>query len=224
MIRTLLSIAVVGALAFSAEAGTLVTNIDDVSYWVGSGENRAVMIIDWQDNKNAPGETAGEALAWGYRWPVGETRTGQQMLEAIALADPRLFLQLDHFGGAPAVFGLAYDLDGDGGTFTFDTVNEQGSASDSDDHFAEGWEVNGFWWYKIGRSASAQRPGWKDSTSGFATRALTNNSWDAWVFSTDPDNFVVPDPSVALAVVPEPSTAALFACGGLLAVRRRPRR
>lgn len=224
MIRTSLRIALVWLVsAFASEAGTIVQNISDISYWVGSGENRAVLIIDWEDGKNVSGEIAGEALAWGYQWPASEMRTGKEMLEAIAAADPRLevYIQTRSFG--PIVFGMAHDLDGDGGTFTFDPFEEAGGASDPNDHFAEGWEQNGFWGYKVGTTTSQQRPSWRDASEGFATRALTNNSWDAWVFSSDLDDFSIASPSPALAVIPEPSCAALLVGGGLLLLRRRAR-
>lgn len=208
--------------AIAAQAGTLVQNISDVSYWVGSGENQAVLIIDWQDGKNAPGQTAGEAMAWGYRWSAGQTPTGKDMLEAIAAADTRLELYIDYRSFGPIVFGLGYDLDGDGGTFTFDTWDEAGSASDPNDHFAEGW-ATGFWWYKVGQSSSSSLPVWTDAMEGFGTRKLQNNSWEAWVFSNDPDEFDVPAPSVALAAVPEPSAAALLVFGAVFLFRRRSR-
>lgn len=209
--------------ALTIQAGTLVQNFSDVSYWVGSGENQTVLIIDWQDGKNAPGQTAGEAIAWGFRWSAGQNPTGKDMLEAIAAADPRLELRLVYRSFGPIVFGLGYDLDGDGGSFTFDPMYEQGGASDPNDHFAEGWAEAGFWWYKVGKTASSSLPGWMDATEGFATRRLQNNGWEAWVFSNDIDEFDVPDPSIALAAVPEPSSAALLVCGAVFLIRRRSR-
>src|SRR5690349_17443396 len=95
--------------AVTSLGATVVGNISDVSYWVGSGANQAVLIIDWQDGKNAPGQSTGQALAWGYRWPVGQTRTGLQMLLDIAAADSRLVIDTMYSGRF--VFGIGYDLD-----------------------------------------------------------------------------------------------------------------
>jgi hypothetical protein len=217
--RAFAGLAVWLSCSLTAAAGTIVTNIDDVSYWVGSGPNRAVLIIDWQDGKNAPGETAGQALAWGFRW-TGATATGEDMMRAIAAADPRLFIDVMDFGGFGLVFGLAYDLDGDGGNFTFDPEQENGFASDPDDHFREGFVENGFWGYKNGQSTGAL-PSFADASFGFSQRTLSNGSWDAWVFSIEVDPpFTIPQVSPALAAVPEPSSAALLTLGGLLGLRR----
>jgi hypothetical protein len=199
---------------------TAVQSLDQIQYWAGSGENRAAMIIDWSDGKALPGETLGEALIWGYRWPVGETRTGQQMLQAIADADPRLFLRVDTRSYGQIVFGIGYDLDGDGGGFTFDPATENGGASDLDDHFAEGWEVDGYWGYKLG-GPSTMLPPFSESGTGFSSRSLSNNSWDAWVF-TSFDLPGIPNPDQPLAAaIPEPTTASLLACGALLCFKRR---
>lgn len=232
MIRNLL-IGLAGWLAVSVSslAATIVNNLSDVSYWVGSGQNQAVLIIDWQDGKVPPGVSGGQnlSLAWGFRWPAGETRTGEQMLLEIAAADPRLVVDLMYFGTQGLVFGIGYDLDGDGGTFTFDQWSEDGSASDPHDHFAEGLEENGFWGYKTGQSTGT-RPVFSEpeGQNGFKLaafdRVLSNGSWDAWVFSDNPSPpFPIPEVSPALAVVPEPSAALLLGAAGLAFAGRRRR-
>lgn len=231
MIRTL----ILGILAWvtvvpASVGATFVGSMADISYWVGSGENQAVLIIDWQDGKNAPGQSAGQAIAWGYRWPSGQTRTGMQMLLDIAAADPRLVVDTMHAG--LFLFGIGYDLDGDGGTFTFAQWEENGSASDPDDHFREGIEVNGFWGYKTGETNGTALPTFAEpeGENGFKlaafNRNLVNGSWDAWVFSDFPlPPYPIPDVSPALAAVPEPSMALVLGTGGLaLAGLRRRRR
>ena len=54
------------ALAFS---------ISNLEYWVGSGSNRAALVVDWHD------ESRPHALAWGYRWD-GQAR-GLDMWQAV---------------------------------------------------------------------------------------------------------------------------------------------
>ena len=210
-------------LQAGAQAG-LVGTMDDVLFWTGSGSNRAVLVIDWNDGKAAPGSEFGESLAWGFRWPTGEARTGEQLVRAIDLADPRLDVAFDNHGGT-TMFGVGYDLDGDGGTYTFDRADEDGTATDSDDHFAEGWFNNGFWGYLKGSVSGNTRPAFTESTGPFYNRILTNGSWDAWSFTTDvdgTDGFFIPSPGVPLAAIPEPSTTLLLLLsGGLAAVRRR---
>ena len=47
---------------------------DDIEFWVGTGANRAALVIDWLENSNEP-----PALVWGYRW--NGTATGRDMLK-----------------------------------------------------------------------------------------------------------------------------------------------
>jgi TPR-repeat-containing protein cell-adhesion domain protein (fragment) len=87
---------------------------DNIEFWVGEGENRAALIVDWYDD----GETA---MVWGFRWN-GEA-TGLDMIKAIAKADPRFLLltQLTNLGNTIAGLGysssqqdinITYDLEG----------------------------------------------------------------------------------------------------------------
>lgn len=54
----------------------------DVTFWVGTGSQQAVLVIDFNDS------LANECLAWGYRFD--DTVTAEQMLSDIATADPGL--------------------------------------------------------------------------------------------------------------------------------------
>lgn len=54
----------------------------DVTYWVGTGMNSAVLVIDFQDGSGT------DSYAWGYRFDG--TTDGQTMMNAIAAADPLL--------------------------------------------------------------------------------------------------------------------------------------
>ena len=38
-------------------------SFDDIQYWVGTGANRAALVIDWSDTSTQPA-----ALVWGFRW------------------------------------------------------------------------------------------------------------------------------------------------------------
>jgi hypothetical protein len=208
--------------AASAQGAAIVDEISDVQYWVGSGENQAVVIVDWQDSKTLPVDPLGQALVWGYRWPTGETRQGIDALVAIDAADPRLEFKFLPFGGfGQLLFGAYYDLDGDGGTPTFNTTAETGSASDADDHFREGYRINGFWGYLNGATAGPNLPSWNESGTGAAQRTLSDGSWDGWVFSEDLVDFSIPNPAIAAAAVavPEP-TLVPIALGLFLGISR----
>jgi hypothetical protein len=208
----------------SADGAALVDQIVDVQYWVGTGENQAVVIIDWQDSKTLPVDSLGQALAWGYRWPAGEMRKGLDALTAIDAADPRLEFKFLPFGGfGQLLFGAYYDLDGDGGVPTFNTTAETGSASDADDHFREGYRFNGFWGYLNGSTVGQNIPAWNESGTGAAQRSLTDGSWDAWVFSEDLVEFSIPNPvNAAAALVPEPTLVPIAL--GLFLCFSRPRK
>jgi hypothetical protein len=88
--------------------------LDDIQFWTGSGTNRAALVIHWsapevRDSTTVPNPIANKSLAWGFRW--NGTANGDDLLDAIAAADPRLFV----LASAPsasgrAIFGLGYDL------------------------------------------------------------------------------------------------------------------
>ena len=217
------ALAILAALLVSTAAGAVVDDFSDVQMWTGTGENSAVMIIDWQDGKRLPGEPVlGQALAWGFRWPAGQVRKGRDMLLAIDAADSRLQIRIDTRSLGQIVFGAFYDLDGDGGTATFDTTEAtSGGASDPDDHFKQGWLFDGFWGYRTGAVVGPTIPGWNVAGSGFASRTLANGSWDAWVFSDDLVTFNIPNPVPSAPAVPEPGTVALSLAGAALVMRRR---
>jgi hypothetical protein len=164
---------------------------DEVQFWVGTGANRAALVIDWVETSPNP-----PALAWGYRWD-GAAR-GSDMLRAIIAADDRLFAKL---GGSPsnpnAVYGIGYDADGDGqfalddGTtfdddgIAFTSPPDLATSVDSDDYYAEGW-FTGFWHYGVEAPAGSNPYGgsnWSDIQVGMAGRTLVDGSWDSWTFS-----------------------------------------
>ena len=103
---------------------------DDIKFWVGEGENKAALVVDWYYDDET-------AMVWGFRWN-GEA-TGLDMIKAIAKADPSfLFLtQLTNLGNTIAGLGYAssrqkikitYDLEGVKNdpkiNFKFDKPNE----------------------------------------------------------------------------------------------------
>src|SRR3954465_10393847 len=75
------------ASVFAVQAHAFAFSFDDITYWVGSGSNRASLAIDWQQGSSQPA-----SLVWGYRWDG--IATGAQMLSAIVAEDPRLFAKL----------------------------------------------------------------------------------------------------------------------------------
>ncbi len=191
-------------------------NFDDIIYWVGEGENRAALVIDWWDGK------APESLAWGYRWD-GDA-TGVNMLAAIAGSgfggyggpysgdlegdDTRLYAVLEYYDmfDAYIVYGFGYDLDNDG-------------SIGFGDHFHEGW-LDGYWSYWLSDGDSA----WGYSGVGISGRELADGSWDGWSFSDDAVFGSGGPPRTPVgAPVPVPAAVWLLGSGliGLIGLRRK---
>jgi hypothetical protein len=70
--------------------------MDNVIFWTGSGSNRSVLVIDFND------QTSQECLAWGYRFDGA--KTAQDMLTEIAGNDPDLTIVLN----AGWIFDIIY--------------------------------------------------------------------------------------------------------------------
>lgn len=85
--------------------------LDEVHFWVGEGENRAMVVLDW-------GAVGGEALAWGVRW--NGVRTVGDALKAMDREDGRLRIGFSSVG---EVLVAGYDV-GDEGWFSW--MDEEG--------------------------------------------------------------------------------------------------
>jgi hypothetical protein len=69
--------------AFAVMAQAAALSFDAIKYWVGSGTNKAALVVQWNDDKSPT------ALAWGYRWDG--SKTAYDMIDDIAKTDPRFF-------------------------------------------------------------------------------------------------------------------------------------
>ena len=201
-----------GLCGLAASASAQMFGLSNIQNWTGTGSNQAALVIDWNDGKGP------ESIAWGFRW--NGTATGLDMFRAIDLADPRLAL----FPGTDPtfgtfVYGIGYDLNGNGGTFTPGTPrsNETGGASDPGDHYAEGF-FSKYWAYYNSDTGSPYGGGgaWAFGDNGAAGRTLVNGSWDGYSISDanfDASNPGFPSP----AAVPEPAAGLRLACGAVAA-------
>ncbi|BBO86544.1 hypothetical protein DSCO28_71100 [Desulfosarcina ovata subsp. sediminis] len=205
-------------------------DFDDITYWVGEGENQAAFVVDWWDGKEP------ECLVWGYRWD-GEA-TGEDMIVALvgngtassgtyaggfSGADSRLYATLVYYSGLGyALTGLGYDLDNDG--FEYDPGAEPGETgypADIDDHYVEGW-YSGYWSYWLSDNDSD----WSYSGYGLSNRTLSDGSWDGWSFSNTAAmgaGSAPPTPTAAEAPVPIPGAIWLLGGGliGIIGMRRK---
>lgn len=130
-----------------------VSSFDDIKLWAGDGKaasKRAALVLQWNVS-NGQGGYRPFTRVWGYGWNSGAP-TGYDMLQAVIEMDNRLGYQEE----ASTVFGLFYDVDGDGGDFAPGTPgvwgvssDEDGVPSDGDDFFLSGWVSSGFWEYYV---------------------------------------------------------------------------
>ncbi|WP_155325814.1 hypothetical protein [Desulfosarcina ovata] len=193
-------------------------DFEDITFWVGEGENQAAFVVQWSDGDDTT------CLAWGYRWD-GDARA-EDMIVALAGsgstdggrypgdldgADNRLYVSLHWWSdyNAYTLSGLGYDLDNDG--FATD---------DPDDLYMSGW-TSGYWSYWLSDDGSE----WDYSGVGLSGRVLSDGSWDGWNFSgggygsgEGPGT-----PVAAQAPVPVLATVWLLGSGllGLVGIRRR---
>ena len=211
-------LAVVGAGVFglTGNASAQMLGFSSIQNWTGSGSNEAALVIDWHDGKTP------ESLVWGYRF--NGMSTGLQMIQAIDAADPRLAVFYAYGGGF--IYGIGYDLNNNGGTFTpgtpgFDdngNSTEIGSASDPNDHYAEG-SFSKFWGYDLSAGSPYGGGGtWTESNLGAGSQPLINGDWNGYSLSYDETNFTIPDPGFPTPAAPVPEPSALLSVASALAV------
>lgn len=183
---------------------------DDIQNWTGEGENRAALVIQWNDDREQ------YALVFGYRWDG--LATGADMIKAVVKNNPRLYTLMQYTNvssptdpnGGYTINGFGWDADNDGDITLIDTGNgdqiytsedgffkhprgynpEVGGSSDYDydnwkagddgDFWGAGWYIS-YWSYWVGEGEHPSSLSY--SGWGASGRVLENNSWDGWNFS-----------------------------------------
>lgn len=177
-----------------------VTTLEDIDFWVGTGDNRAGFVLDWDYTSSID-----EALVWGYRWDG--VATGQDMLLAILTEDNRLYAKLNAPGNLGiALYGWGYDQNNNGqfGLSDYSFFNADGitlsgppdlppedpenppptaQPTDPADDYNEGW-YTGFWSYNNAIGDPFDGGSWSISDIGVFNRGLSDGDWDAWSFSS----------------------------------------
>lgn len=169
-----------------ASQAQLVTNVNDITFWVGSGTNWSVLVLDFKDGGPK------QAFAWGYRYN-DPAPSGATMLFAIAAADPNL--NLAYSGTAQSnLFLTRIDY------FDGNTTHSQLNGDFDVDQRYWGYQVTGGTVYDFtegpidldatGPAGSAAAPsewlnspcGASDESFGSPGRFIAPMSWDVWVF------------------------------------------
>ncbi|MDN4754498.1 hypothetical protein QYZ87_08175 [Porphyromonadaceae bacterium W3.11] len=184
--------------ADTSEGGDPHFSMNDIKFWVGEGENRAALVIEWHDDKHP------DALVWGYRWD-GE-KTGIDMIKAIVEADPRLSVVIGKaFGGLNVVGGIGYQFkitsprayvllngeklanNGNGTTFVESAKDfDKYTFSDPQGHWKSGFYTKGYWVYY---SKDNRLDSWSYSQVVFGLRDLEDGCWDGWSFQDGMESF-----------------------------------
>ena len=97
---------------------TSAVSLDDIQFWIGSGTNRAALVIEWSTPESlnystVPAPLADKSLVWGYRF--NGTATAAQMFQSIVASDPRLYALgvIDpHYG--LGIYGIGFHFAGGG--------------------------------------------------------------------------------------------------------------
>ena len=187
--------ATVAARIQKAAKAVASTGIDfsKIERWAGEGDCKAALAIKWADGQND-----GKTLVWGYRWKSSEKKTGEDLIRAVAKADPAFYVLAQSgtsFGTAFGGFG--YDIDGNrhvtvttlenevyprnGIVYVSSSEFDNCGATDIDnDAWNSGWNY-GYWSYNVAEKAE-DALGW--SNTGASGRVLTDGCVDAWVFTS----------------------------------------
>jgi hypothetical protein len=167
----------------------LVTNVNDISFWVGSGTNWSVLVLDFQDGGQK------QAFAWGYRYN-DPAPSGAHMLLAIDAADPNLDLV---FTGTARSNLFLTTINYFDGHIRHSRVNGENATEESYPYW--GYQVTGGIVHDFtelesidlditGPAGGAAAPaewliapcGASDESFGAPGRFIAPMSWDVWVF------------------------------------------
>lgn len=186
--------ATVAARIQKAAKAVASTGIDfsKIERWAGEGDCKAALAIKWADGQND-----GKTLVWGYRWKSSEKKTGEDLVRAVAKADPAFYVIAQSGTSFGTTFGgFGYDIDGNrhvtvttpknevyprnGIVYVSSSVFDNCSATDiTNDAWNSGWN-KGFWSYNV---ADKAEDALGFSGTGASGRVLTDGCVDAWVFS-----------------------------------------
>lgn len=194
-----------------------VNSFDDIQYWIGSGANRAALVLQWNDG------IAPVAFAWGYRWDGAAT--GLDMLRAIAGttriedpagdpvgsgagADSRLSLGLVEYSFGLSVLSLEYWPRVGPVRTRSDWFNGYWEYLIRGGHFAyDDWETGDMALYEVAGSGLYDPQAWTSSPIGAGERPLLHGAWDAYSFAPRSQPRPVEQPVAAGLPVPEVSCA-----------------
>ena len=188
-------------------------SFDNIQVWVGEGEKRAAIVIQFNTGK----ENDTNALVFGYRW--NGTKYGSDAILEIAKSDPRFYCLTAWGSYGYSIGGFGWDADEDGEIFlkygdetvslidgNYECASEYDydnyTAGDEDDFTQWGW-FSGYWSYYISSDTPANLT---YSGVGASGRELTDGCWDGWNWNNYSDDTVWKPFVAAPAAIPEGAT------------------
>lgn len=181
---TLLLLALLASMTSWASALCDV-DFSKIQRWVGEGENKAALVIQWNDGKDD-----NRMLVWGYRWKAGESKTGADMVLDIAKADPSLTVCASTAGYGLYITGFGYDINQDGTVCFLDNSGKMtyprrgriggGTPIDDVDHWQNGFSTSGYFAYGLGTVGRD----YEYSGVGCSNRKLTDKCVDLWTYGS----------------------------------------
>ena len=184
----------VAARIQKAAEATTSSGIDfsKIERWAGEGDCKAALAIKWADGQND-----GKTLVWGYRWKSSEKKTGEDLVRAVAKADPALYMMATQESWGFYIGAFGYDADGDryvtlttmkdeiyprNGVFDIPSSEFETTAS-TEYGDGDAWNspsgYTDYWGYYVADKASDALVYSNVGTSG---RNLTDGCVDAYVF------------------------------------------
>ena len=222
--------------ASAAAEAQLVTAMDDIQSWAGSGTNRSALVVQWNDGNNPV------SVAWGYRWDGAATGTdlltavagttvirqpyGGDIIDTLTGADPALQITIERYGWGDIVYSMVYSPGGAARTqadWSSGYWEYSLFAGNIDYYTWNGTGYEGPFTYDVAGNTLYSSVAWWSSQVGSADRLLVNGSWDAWSFAAGLTSVPVAQP--VAASVPEPSVTGLLVFSALVAtaLRRKSR-
>lgn len=187
--------AAVAARIQKAAKAVVSTGIDfsKIERWAGEGDCKAALAIKWADGQND-----GKTLVWGYRWKSSEKKTGEDLIRAVAKADPAFYVLAESGTSYGTAFGgFGYDINGNrhvtvttpenevyprnGIVYVSSDVFDNCAATEfPNDAWNSGWYSGYYWNYQV---ADKAEDALESSGTGASGRVLTDGCVDAWVFT-----------------------------------------
>lgn len=199
-----------------------INSFDDIHYWVGSGQNRAALVLQWNDGLTPT------SIAWGYRWDgvatgidmlraiAGETQIEDQQGDSVGSgsgADDRLSLGLVEYSFGLSVLSIDYRLGGTAPRTQADWFNGYWEYLVRGGNFEfYDWQTEGIALYDVAGSAMYSPDSWTSAPIGAGDRPLMDGAWDAYSFA--PSFVTSPVDQPVAADLPVPVASCVMAQEG----------